>query len=264
VSAAPDFGAGEPDLDTVNLFGPTRYSPGSYIEMFGYLDPVEINGRMVSSLRHHIDQHREGQRIIERRILGVDQGIPGNRVPAHNGKNLRPDECDNIRKSFLVLHLIPVESFDEVLPGVNNYLSGNRHLAQPVHRPRIKFECTLVFQLPQYVLLDLVERAAGVDEVVVKNSGAIPVNRTLRTHSFVWQDTTERNLRYTGRLPGNHLPTATAFYIYDCSAQGHLRLATIGDSRHPGKRRQDRRVAINTNSLLFVLDGLVLKQPCPK
>ena len=72
------------------------------------------------------------------------------------------------------------------------------------------------------------------------------------------------NLRYAGRLPSDHLPLTSAFYVYYCSAQGRLRLATIGDSRHPGKRGQNRRVAIYTHSLLFVLYGLVLELPGPQ
>lgn len=66
-------------------------------------------------------------------------------------------------------NLVAVEPLHEFLPGVDDDLTRDWDVAEPVDGPWIEFKSALVFELLEDVLLNLLDAPLRVDEMVMKD-----------------------------------------------------------------------------------------------
>jgi len=90
-------------------------------------------------------------------------------VSPDDGYELLLDEAGDGGEETRFLELVGVEALDQLLAGVEDDVAGQRQAAQAVEGARVELEGTLVLEFVEDVALDLVERALGVDEVVVED-----------------------------------------------------------------------------------------------
>ena len=86
----------------------------------------------------------------------------------HNRQNFFCDETNDLAKKFRLAEFVAIEPLHQFLPGVDDNFIGHGHMPQAVHRARVEFKGALVVELLQDVLLDLVQRAVRVDEVIME------------------------------------------------------------------------------------------------
>src|SRR5690606_39206650 len=164
----PNLRSGEADLDAEDLFDAAGDGAGGGVEAVRDLDAVQVDDRVVATLGEDVDEHREGEGIVQKAILGVDQREAGDRVPEDDRHDLLAHEPDDVGKEFAVLELVTVETLHQLLPGVNDDFLGDRNYAQRVVRGGIQLERALVLELLENVLLDLLDLTLGVDRVVME------------------------------------------------------------------------------------------------
>ena len=156
-------------MEAVNLFDPACDEAGLQVESLGDLDAVQIDRRVVAAFGEHVDQHGEGERIVEEGVLGVDEGHAGNRVADHDGDDFFVDERDDAGEERGLLEGVGVETFHHLLAGVDDDFAGDGNDAQDVVGAGVEFERALVLKLLEDVLLNSADLALGVDEVVMED-----------------------------------------------------------------------------------------------
>ena len=167
-SAPANFRSLEPDLNPENFFDPTGNDAGRDVEPFRHFDPVQIHDRVEAALGKYVDQHRERRGVFQKCVLGIDVGGAGNRMALHDREDFLGNESHHLTEEFRLAEFIAVQPFDQLLAGVNDDFIGHGHIAETVHGARIELESALVIELLEDVLFDFVQRALGVDEVIVE------------------------------------------------------------------------------------------------
>ena len=156
-SAAADFGAREADPDAVDFFHPAGDLAAGRVGLFRNVDPVEVHDGMIAALGENIDEHGKRQRVVEKGILAVDEGEPGNGMALDDRHHLLLDERHHPLEQPRMLELVRIEAFHQFLPGVHDNFTGQRQAAQPVERAGIELKRALILELGEDVVLDLLE-----------------------------------------------------------------------------------------------------------
>src|SRR4051812_23678170 len=119
-SASADFRALEADLDAVNFLHAAGNRPGGEVEFVRYFDPVNVDNRVVTTLRKNVDQHGERERVIEYRIFRIDMRDAGDRVTENDRYDLFFDERGDLGEQRAVLEFVAVEPAHHLLASVND------------------------------------------------------------------------------------------------------------------------------------------------
>ena len=159
----------EAHAETENLLLLRVNLPGLQIDAQWHADPGDVHRGVEAALGEDVDQHRQGGRVLEERVFGVDAGHARDRVANHDRHHLAFNELDYPPEGFWLLHLVAVQPADEVLAGVADDFAGQRQPPKPVEGARIQLQRALIFQLADDVGLHLGDGRLGIDEVVVED-----------------------------------------------------------------------------------------------
>ena len=130
---------------------------------------MDVHHGVVAALGKDVDEHGQRLRFVENRVLAVDVRVAGKRMPRDDRHHLLVDERDDPLEELGFAQLVAVEALDQFLAGVDDDLAGERQGAQAVEGAWVELERALILEFPDNVLLDLGERALGVDQVVVED-----------------------------------------------------------------------------------------------
>ena len=89
-----------------------------------HANPRDVHRYVEAAFGEDVDQHRQGGRVLEEQLFGVDTGYAGDRVPNHNGHHLIFNELDYPPEGFRLLHLVAIQAADEVLARVLQQSGG--------------------------------------------------------------------------------------------------------------------------------------------
>ena len=106
---------------------------------------------------------------MEELVFGIDVRTAGDGVADDDGHHLLLDELHHGLHEVWFLDLVGIQPAHQVLPGMTNYLAGQRQIAQLVKGARIEFQRALILQLFDDVVLHQFQRRLGVDEVVMED-----------------------------------------------------------------------------------------------
>src|SRR3984893_12602808 len=82
--------------------------PGLQIAAQWHADPSDVHRCVEAALGEDVDQHRQGGRVLEEEVFGVDAGDARDRVANHDGHDLAFNELDHPREGFWLLYLVAV------------------------------------------------------------------------------------------------------------------------------------------------------------
>ena len=122
-----------------------------------------------AALGEDVDEHRDGQGVVEDRGLDVDVRLAGDRVGSDDRQELVLDQLDDLPEGVGVTLGVVVEAADEVLAGVLDDLRGQRDRRDEVIRLFGQLERALILELLDDAGLDFRQRTLRVDEVVVED-----------------------------------------------------------------------------------------------
>ncbi len=137
------------------------------VDSFRNLGDCLVNDRLETTLRENIDEHRQSERIPKQSVFGVDHSAPGDCVALDDGHELVDDHVDDRYEQFGVFQFVRIQSFHQLLARVHRDVFSEGDWTQSVEGSWIEFQGALILKLGQDVLLNLRNRAFGVDEMVV-------------------------------------------------------------------------------------------------
>ena len=122
-----------------------------------------------AALGEDVDEHRDGQRVVEDGGLDVDVRLAGDGVGLDDRQELVLDQLDDLTEDLGVALGVVIETADEILTGVLDDLRGQRNRRDEVIRLFGQFEGALILELLDDAGLDFRQRTLRVDEVVVED-----------------------------------------------------------------------------------------------
>ena len=105
-----------------------------------------IDYRVISTFGEDIDEHGEGEWIVEQRVFGVDLGATGEGVALDDGHELRLQHVHHADEEVGVFEFIAVESINELLPGVEDDVFGQWKRSQAIVGSCMEFKRALVLK----------------------------------------------------------------------------------------------------------------------
>jgi hypothetical protein len=88
----PDLRISEAHAETENLLLLRVNLPGLQIDAQWHADPSDVHRCVEAALGEDVNQHRQGGRVLEEQIFGVDAGDARDRVANHDGHHLAFNE----------------------------------------------------------------------------------------------------------------------------------------------------------------------------
>src|SRR5260370_8230493 len=122
-----DLRISEAHAETENLLLLRVNLPGLQIDAQWHADPGDVHRYVEAALGKHVDQHRQGSRVLEEQVFGVDAGDARDRVANHDGHHLAFNELDHPPEGFWLLPLLALPPPDNHLPRVPAHLTCQPH-----------------------------------------------------------------------------------------------------------------------------------------
>ena len=131
---------------------------GREVDSFGDFADVLVDDGVEATLGEDVDQHRDRQGLVEDRVFGIHMGSARERVARNDRNEFCANESHHAREQLGVFQFVAVKPPHEFLPSMQRDLVRQRQGSQPLKRERVELQRTLILQLFENVLFDLLDR----------------------------------------------------------------------------------------------------------